>query len=233
MSLARGPVEVGATGYWEREHGFRRADHPVVQFFAAQRWRHLARRLPLPEIRRALDLGCGSGFSSLGTAEYFAPVGCDASPFMLRRHPGRHLVRARADRLPFASASFDLVYAWELLHHVDDVVVVLRECARVTRRYVVIFEPNPLNPAQCAFAVADAEHRRVLRLTRAFLEEAVRAAGLRVLRFERVGCIFPNRTPRLLLPLLRRVPFSLPVLGISSLLIAGPAPQPAALPRHA
>jgi SAM-dependent methyltransferase len=64
----------------------------------------------LPE--RALDLGCGTGLSSVALTRFATRVvATDVSPEMLRaasHHPSVFYVRARAERLPFRPASFEL-----------------------------------------------------------------------------------------------------------------------------
>jgi hypothetical protein len=92
--------------------------------------------------------------------------------------------------------------------------------ARVSRRHVLFFEPNPWNAAQAAFSIVDPEHRWVLRFTKRYTLEQVRRAGLSPVRYQRVGLIFPNKTPERLFPWLRRLPFRVPQIGISQLVIA-------------
>jgi SAM-dependent methyltransferase len=206
--------------YWESDLGHREVAHPVVAGFSRQRWAHVARRIPMAEVRDLLDVGCGSGFSTAYAPAAVRGVGCDASLRMLAHHPGAEVVMAEATTLPFADSQFDLVTCWEVLHHVAEPWKVLAEMARVARRFVVVFEPNPLNPAQFAFALADREHRWVLRYSRTYLLDQFRRAGLRVSSFERVGIIFPNKTPAWLYPWLARVPYEIPLVGISQLVVA-------------
>ncbi len=206
--------------YWDSDHGHREASHPVVEAFARQRWAHVARRLPLAEVRTALDVGCGSGFGTAHAPPGIRIAGCDGSLRMLGQHPGGPRLRADALDLPFRPASFDLVFCWELLHHVAEPRRALAEMARVSRRFVLVFEPNVWNPAQFLFALADREHRWVLRFTRRYLLGEVAAAGLRPVRHERGGLVFPNKTPGWLASVFRRLPFRVPFLGISQLVIA-------------
>src|SRR5690606_38000534 len=117
-------------------------------------------------------------------------------------------------------ASFDLVFAWELLHHVSEPWRVLGEMARTSRRWVIGFEPNPINPAQFAFACVDPAHRWVFRFRKHYLAEQYARAGLKVCHVSRGGWIFPNKTPEWLFALLRQVPYRLPFVGISSVIIA-------------
>ena len=209
--------------YWARDHGFRRYDDPVVRTFASQRLRFLEGWLDLSTVQRALDVGCGDGFSTFYFRQRVTEVwATDRSEVMLGRHPLRgeqRLCVADARALPYGSGSFDLVYGWEMLHHISDPVAVVSEMARVSRRYVLVVEPNRAHPLQFAFALLDPEHRWVLRYSLAYLRGICERAGLRVLRSARGGHIFPNRTPRRLAPLLAAIPYAAP-FGISNWVLA-------------
>ena len=87
---------------------------------------------------RVLDLGAGTGTSSLPFAEAGAHVvPCDFSLGMLRegkrRHPFLPLTAGDATRLPFADASFDAVTISFALRNVQDTGAALREMQRVTK----------------------------------------------------------------------------------------------------
>ena len=206
--------------YWESDLGHREADHPIVEGFSRQRWNHIRRLLPLDQVAKALDVGAGNGFSTCYAPPGIECVATDGSVHMLRRHPGPDLALADAQALPFRDASFDLAFCWELLHHVDQPWRVLAEMRRVSRRWVLVLEPNPLNLAQFLFALADPEHRWVLRFSRRYLLDQFDRAGLRPVAFQRVGLIFPNKTPRWLYPALRAMPFRVPLVGISQVALA-------------
>lgn len=74
---------------------------------------------------RVLELGCGTGhwLAELQPVVRSA-FGLDLSPGMLAHARARarqaRLVLGRGDRLPYAPASFDLVYCVNALHHFDD-----------------------------------------------------------------------------------------------------------------
>ena len=89
-----------------------------------------------------LDIGCGGGL----LAEEFARLGCmvtgvdpsRASLEVARRHAreselGITYVEGVGERLPFAAASFGVVYCCDVLEHVVDVAQVLVEAHRVLR----------------------------------------------------------------------------------------------------
>lgn len=86
---------------------------------------------------RVLEVGCGTGNYAGALVEL---VGCacrglDPSRGMLARAragPARiALVRGRAERLPFAASSCDLVFSVDVIHHVADRAAFFREAARV------------------------------------------------------------------------------------------------------
>jgi ubiquinone/menaquinone biosynthesis C-methylase UbiE len=96
--------------------------------------RLLAVAAPRPS-ERLLDVGAGSGNVVAGAlASGAGALGIDASNAMalvaVTKVPGRFVV-GRAERLPFADASFDIVTTSLSLHHWEPVEAGLREIARV------------------------------------------------------------------------------------------------------
>lgn len=94
-----------------------------------------------PPRGRVLDDGCGNGFFLEVLSQRGADAelhGIDLSRGMLelasrRLGPSARLARADACRLPFADATFDVVYARGLLHHLPDPAAGAREAARVLK----------------------------------------------------------------------------------------------------
>jgi 2-polyprenyl-6-hydroxyphenyl methylase/3-demethylubiquinone-9 3-methyltransferase len=91
---------------------------------------------------RALDIGCGGGFM----AEEFARLGCrvvgvDPSPVSVRtaRQHGESSALeigyavATGERLPLDGERFDLAYCCDVLEHVSNLDLVIRETARVLK----------------------------------------------------------------------------------------------------
>jgi SAM-dependent methyltransferase len=81
---------------------------------------------------RTLDVGCHDGFwlhhQPPGCS---ARVGCDLAPVAL--YSDIEYVRCDAGRLPFASGTFELCTAWDVLEHVSDDRALLGELSRVLR----------------------------------------------------------------------------------------------------
>lgn len=198
--------------YWEQNHGHRGYDHFIVSFFARQRVSFIQSILDLSTISNALDVGCGNGFSTYYMREYIPEIwAVERSEYMLSRHPLYDEGRTRigdALNLPFDAGAFDLVYEWEVLHHIERAVLAVKEMARCSRRYVLVAEPNPWNPVQYGFACYDREHRWVLRFTKRYIHGMFEQAGLRVRASVTGGWIFPNKSPACLLPVLKRMPYN-------------------------
>jgi SAM-dependent methyltransferase len=96
-----------------------------------------------------LDVGCGLGMYTSAFLRYTphvfgieieAPRAREA----LRRTKG--VLQSVGETLPFADATFDVVFSHEVLEHVADDVLCAREMVRVTRPggRIVIFVPNRL-----------------------------------------------------------------------------------------
>ena len=82
--------------------------------------------------RRLLDVGCGTGRRLRETDGAALRVGVDLTPEMLARDTsGLTLSAADARALPFADASFDVVWCRLVLGHVGEVGAAYRELARV------------------------------------------------------------------------------------------------------
>lgn len=92
--------------------------------------------------RAVLEIGCGVG---IDTAR-FARAGADITAIdlteaavslanqllELEELPGKAVV-ANAEQLPFADASFDLVYSWGVLHHTPNIDQAIAEARRVLK----------------------------------------------------------------------------------------------------
>jgi SAM-dependent methyltransferase len=83
---------------------------------------------------RVVNIGAGPG-------SYEPPdrsvVAVEPSSVMLEQHPDANRVRARAESLPFADASFDAAMAVMTVHHWEDLDRGLREMCRVGRRRIL------------------------------------------------------------------------------------------------
>ena len=136
-----------------------------VAFLRVGRWyrrRMLRTAGGLAPGRAHLDVGSGTGLCAAISQEIVGPAGrtvaLDPSTGMLevaRRRGVRETVVGRAERLPFADGTFDLVSMSYMLRHVEDLSLAFAEAHRVLRPggRIVIFElTSPSNRvARAAF----------------------------------------------------------------------------------
>jgi len=215
--------------YWAKTTNLRPYSHPVVKAFAKQRVRFIADILRSARLKTALDVGCGDGFGMSHMQSLVKVIhGCDRSGKMLEANPAGDSLLEQCDarNLPYGDGHFDLVYCWELLHHVENPRRIVAEMARVAGKAVLICEPNCLNPAMALFGLLKREERGLLRFTPSFPATLMRSSGLRHIRRFTVGWFPPNRTPALLARVLLKAPFRIPVFGMYTITVARKDTQP-------
>lgn len=143
----------------------------------------IARRLAETARPAVLDLGCGAGHVSFAVSPFASTVTAyDLSEQMLMvvgnaaKTKGLNnilLQQGKAESLPFADASFDLVTTRFSAHHWQDVPAALKECRRVLRKggtavFIDIVAPEtPLHDTtlQAVELLRDASHVRDYRVS--------------------------------------------------------------------
>lgn len=207
--------------YWERKalEERRSPDHPVVRQYVVPKIERMRRTVPLEKGTRLLDVGCGNGFFSYYFNDLGWTVGVDYSQKMLAMNPIPRKLLMGAERLAFQDMAFDVVFCHALLHHVEDMDAILREMRRVSRKYVVVMEPNRANPLMALFSALVPEERKALKFSKGYLKDALERNQLRVVEAFAQGMTVPNKAPSFLLPLLKLVDFPQP-FGMTHILIA-------------
>lgn len=105
-----------------------------------------------------IDVGCGYGAFLPSLSHLLTKcnliLGIDLSKAGLlhakkihnETNPHLGLIVADAQALPIRTTTFDLVYEKDMLHHINNAHMVLRELVRVSRRYLILLEANRPNP---------------------------------------------------------------------------------------
>lgn len=128
------PVDTYTHGHHEsvlRSHRWRTAENSAAYLLPSLQTGH-----------RLLDVGCGPGNITCDLAQRVAPgevIGIDVSHDVIDQATSAipsNVINVRFEvadlyALPFADASFDVVHAHQVLQHVSDPVVALREMRRV------------------------------------------------------------------------------------------------------
>jgi arsenite methyltransferase len=107
--------------------------------------------VPLTSVRKALDVGCGTGFPLIELAERLGPAvevhGVDIWTAGLQRcrekvearaTPNVHIHETSATSMPFANQAFDLILSNLGVNNFDDRDAAIRECRRVAQRGATI-----------------------------------------------------------------------------------------------
>lgn len=102
-----------------------------------------------------LDIGCGAGHHSKDLAQRgYNVTGIDISPNGLRQavkirdinNLSIDFILGDIENIPFDDNVFDIAFCSLILHHFPKREKLLREIARVTKKYFVTFEVNSLDP---------------------------------------------------------------------------------------
>ena len=144
----------------------------------------LLRRAGIGNGLRMLDAGCGTGhnlieYGRLGTATG-VDFSADAIAFCHQR--GLHgATQGRLEALEFGDGAFDLVLATDVLEHLDDDLVAMRELRRVTAPGGHLLATVPAY--QWLWSQHDAAHHHFRRYTLRTLRARLAASGWRPVVF--------------------------------------------------
>lgn len=113
----------------------------------------MVRRWAPLEGRRVLDVGCGVGMYSaafLRVTPHTFGVEVEFERALEARNRATGVSQAVGEHLPFADATFDILFSHEVLEHVDDDRRCVTEMVRVLRPggRAVVFVPNRLYPIE-------------------------------------------------------------------------------------
>lgn len=98
---------------------------------------HISELMP-KEVLSVLDVGAGTGEMAQAISSFRPELIFSGVDVYIRPKTFIPVVKYDGDRLPFDDDSFDAVITVDVLHHCDDPVAVLKECARVSKRFVII-----------------------------------------------------------------------------------------------
>jgi SAM-dependent methyltransferase len=140
--------------------------------------RSLLSRAGLPPEPRILDAGCGTGANLIEYERLGHATGVDVFPeaIALCRERGLdNVLEAPVEELPFDAGSFDVLFATDVIEHLDDDVLALRELRRVAAAGARLVLTVPAYGWLWSDHDVSVHHRR--RYTAELLRERVRPAG--------------------------------------------------------
>lgn len=207
--------------YWEREGLIKRRSpkDPIIAAYVNSRINALKPYVKITKKTRLLDVGCGNGYFTFYFDKICDACGVDYSERLLQMNPARRTFLMDANNLDFEDNLFDMVFSHALLHHVGDIDRVLCEMIRVSKKYVVILDANRNDFLLFLYSLIVKEERKALKFSLAYLKNKLKEKGLKIIASFSYGTMFPNRTPKFLLPLMKLLDFKYP-FGITNFIIA-------------
>ena len=130
---------------------------------------------------RILDIGCGTGIVLKMLNEYGLASGLDISKDALsfcKERGLNSLFLGSATSLPFPDETFSLVTALDILEHIEDDTLALREIRRVLKKDGLAIITIPAFPNLCSSHDISLGHKR--RYTFVELEKKVTSTGLKI-----------------------------------------------------
>jgi SAM-dependent methyltransferase len=122
----------------------------IPKMFTLLRNRCLRERRPLTVLEIGAGVGEVASLFKLEDVPLTRYVGSEYSAQAAQRmhREGLLSVRTSAEHLPFRDNSFDLVFCFDVMHHVSDPRAMAEEMVRVTRRHFFLSEANGLSPVR-------------------------------------------------------------------------------------
>jgi len=207
-------------GYWEKNRPVNRRSpyHPVVQTYVLSRINALIPHININSDSLLLDVGCGNGHFTAHFDKLCKVTGIDYSEGMLGLNPVKNTFLMEAENIDFNDNSFDIVFCHALLHHIENIDRVLTEMRRVSRKYIIVLEPNRNNPLMFLFSALVKEERKALKFSIKYLRKILSANELEIIESFAFGTTVPNKTPIVMLPILHSLDIRYP-FGMTNILI--------------
>ena len=205
-------VNANQQAHWDKRTFYRDATDRTAEAFTVPKIEWFCEQFGITDDASVLDVGAGAGMFTYWWSQRLRTVtGLELSENMMSRSPVPELMQlGDAYELPFADNTFDLVFAGNLLHHLERPVDALREMGRVARVGVAICEPNRNHPPMAAFGIVSSVCRGLLHYSRANLSGLATEAGLDVRGVRLHGYIYENRSPAASIPLATKLETLLP-----------------------
>lgn len=185
--------------YSEQKINTRSPVHPAVRAFAVPKIKYIGKHIDLSKNPSVLDVGCGNGFFTYYLSALSDTVGLDYSRHLLALNPCSPLVQGSALSLPFKDNTFDIVICSNLLHHLEKPLSAVDEMKRISRRFVVMVEPNRNNILMALFSAIVPEERGALKFSLKYTERLAGLCKLKIIASCSMGSVVPNKMPLILL----------------------------------
>lgn len=90
------------------------------------------------EFLKGLDVGCGSGEIAKNIQKLCPHIEFYGVDILARKDTVMNIIIFDGHRLPFKDKSLDFTILVDVLHHTDDPVIIMKECVRVSRKFILL-----------------------------------------------------------------------------------------------
>jgi len=200
--------------FWDKKAITRKGpENPVVKAFIEDKIESLLNIVPHLNKKSLLDFGCGNGRFLYYLQKINRRVaGLDISSKMIemaKKNVNVPLFVNDGLKTRFEDNSFDISFGACYIHNLTNYKDAINEMKRVAKGYIILIEPNPLNPIIFLFNLFSPEERffHVVKFNKRYLKKLFEEAELEVIYLSKGGFITPNKTPKFLLPILKKIGF--------------------------
>jgi len=123
--------------------------NPIIRLLIRRFFKNIKGILAEIEFKNVLEVGCGPGFYTRYLKEFLKGKSFEASEFKedlvkeaQERNPNVEIRQESIYQLKREDNSFDLIIALEVLEHLENPEVALKELYRVTSKYCLLSIPN-------------------------------------------------------------------------------------------
>lgn len=199
-------VETSTTDYYDSVDE-RPYDHPMILAFAQPKVDWIFQNVAV-ENPAILEVGAGNGYFSYHLMQRGDLNATDVSEHQLQFNPAPVKVCCSVYHLPYPDDAFDLVFGSNLLHHLDEPERAVREMTRVSKKYVIVSEPNNANPILFLGSLIIPAERKAALFSRAHVTKLLSRDLVILKHTYQGGVLLPNRTPGYLFKYARPESFS-------------------------
>jgi ubiquinone/menaquinone biosynthesis C-methylase UbiE len=185
----------------------RRFNHPIVRAHVIDKVNFIKKNIKLTPRTKVLEVGAGNGYFSFYFKDSCDLLVTDINKETLLLNPVKKKKMVDANKIHFEDKSFDAVMCFCVLHHVDNPNKVVKELKRISRKYVVLVEPNGDNIVQKLVLPVIPREWGIFKFNTNYFKNLIKSSHLKILKFKHIGRFI---TPNIPLPLLlvKRFPYS-------------------------
>lgn len=185
---------------WEKQHK-RQPSHTVVKAFVKPKLVMIDEIINIKKDWKILDVGCGNGWFTYYLNEYSRKVeGIDISKYMIKNNPCKNVRYGDAEDINSSSNKYDLVFSSNLFHHLDNPIKAFNEFVRVSKKWIVLSEPNHNSMLVKLFSFINKYEREIPKLED--LYNYIHKLNVKIVKQFNQGFVTPASTPVWLLDLM-------------------------------